>query len=82
MRAKDEVKIEFDVRLTGDGALVLCHDSRLERTTTGHGRVSAHTLAVIRGCDAGGWFAPNFAGEAAPSLEEALLLARYQDASR
>jgi glycerophosphoryl diester phosphodiesterase len=67
--------VEFDVRLTGDGALVLCHDSRLERTTTGHGRVSADTLAVIRGFDAGGWFAPNFAGEAVPSLEEALLLA-------
>jgi glycerophosphoryl diester phosphodiesterase len=67
--------VEFDVRLTADGALVLCHDSRLERTTTGRGRVSAQTLAAIRGCDAGGWFAPEFAGEAMPSLDEALLLA-------
>lgn len=67
--------VEFDVRLTADGALVLCHDSRLERTTTGHGRVSAQTLASIRRCDAGGWFAPEFAGEAVPSLDEALRLA-------
>jgi glycerophosphoryl diester phosphodiesterase len=67
--------VEFDVRLTGDGGLVLCHDARLERTTTGRGRVSAQTLAAIRCCDAGGWFAPEFAGEAVPSLDEALLLA-------
>ncbi|TMJ57189.1 MAG: glycerophosphodiester phosphodiesterase, partial [Alphaproteobacteria bacterium] len=67
--------VEFDVRLTGDGALVLCHDGRLERTSTGHGRVSAQTLAAIRRCDAGGWFAPEFAGEIVPSLDEALELA-------
>src|SRR5207245_7977846 len=55
--------VEFDVRLTGDGALVLCHDSRLDRTTTGRGRVAAQPLAAIRGCDAGSWFHPDFAGE-------------------
>src|SRR5260370_12288918 len=64
--------VEFDVRLTADGALVLCHDSRLERTTTGRGRLSAQTLASIRRCDAGGWFAPEVAGEAVPRLDEAL----------
>jgi glycerophosphoryl diester phosphodiesterase len=67
--------VEFDVRLTSDGALVLCHDGRLERTTTGHGRVSAQTLAAIRRRDAGSWFAPEFAGEIVPTLDEALLLA-------
>jgi glycerophosphoryl diester phosphodiesterase len=67
--------VEFDVRLTGDGALVLCHDGRLERTTTGRGRVSAHTLAAIRRTDAGSWFAPAFAGELVPTLDEALRLA-------
>src|SRR5207302_11253553 len=55
--------VEFDVRLTGDGALVLCHDARLDRTTDGHGRVAALSLAAIRGCDAGRWFHPAFAGE-------------------
>src|SRR5712692_4374691 len=43
--------VEFDVRLTGDGALVLCHDARLDRTTSGSGPVSAQTLAAIRDCD-------------------------------
>src|SRR5205823_5258846 len=55
--------VEFDVRLTGDGALVLCHDAALERTTSGSGRVSATSLAAIAKCDAGSWFDPSFAGE-------------------
>src|SRR5207249_5332732 len=55
--------VEFDVRLTGDGALVLCHDPRLDRTTSGSGLVSATSLAAIRECDAGSWFDPSFAGE-------------------
>jgi len=71
--------VEFDVRLTGDGALVLCHDSRLERTTTGRGRVAAQPLAAIRRCDAGSWFGPEFAGEGVPTLDEALTLAGELD---
>src|SRR5438105_7709345 len=71
--------VEFDVRLTGDGALVLCHDSRLDRTTTGRGRVAAQTLAAIRERDAGSWFHPDFAGEVVPTLEEALTLAGELD---
>lgn len=68
--------VEFDVRLTADGAPVLCHDARLDRTTDGSGLIAALPLAAIRGCDAGGWFAPEFAGERVPTLEEALLLCR------
>ena len=48
--------IELDVQVTRDGAVVVIHDYTLERTTTGTGPVSAHTLADIRRCDAGGWF--------------------------
>src|SRR5437016_8657258 len=66
--------VEFDVRVTGDGALVLCHDGRLERTTTGRGRISEQTAASIRRCDAGSWFAPEFVGEIVPTLDEALRL--------
>ena len=40
--------VEFDVRLTADGALVLCHDATLDRTTTGRGRVSALPLLSVR----------------------------------
>ena len=71
--------VEFDVRLTADGALVLCHDASLERTTDGSGVISALSLAAIRDCDAGSRFGPGFAGEPVPTLEEALLLASEID---
>lgn len=64
--------VEFDVKLTRDGVPILMHDERLERTTSGQGRVADHTLAAIRELDAGAWFAPAFAGEAVPTLAEAL----------
>jgi glycerophosphoryl diester phosphodiesterase len=67
--------VEFDVRLTGDGAPVLCHDPSLDRTTNGSGPVAAQTLAAIRRCDAGGWFAPAFVAEKMPTLDEAVALA-------
>ena len=67
------------MRLTGDGALVLCHDPRLDRTTNGSGLVSVKSLAAIRECDAGSWFDPSFAGERVPTLDEVLLLAAELD---
>ena len=67
--------VEFDARLTGDGALVLCHDPRLDRTTDGRGRIAELSLATVRDCDAGGRFGPEFAGERVPVLETALTLA-------
>jgi glycerophosphoryl diester phosphodiesterase len=70
---------EFDVHLTGDDALVVCHDDHLDRTTAGHGRISRLPLAAIRRFDAGSWFAPRFAGERVPTLDEALLLCRELD---
>src|ERR1700693_594514 len=56
-------RVVFDVRLTGDGALVLCHDPRLDRTTNGSGLISASSLAAIRELDAGSWFDPSFSRE-------------------
>ena len=67
--------VEFDVRLTADGALVLCHDATLDRTTDRTGKVAGHRLATIRACNAGSWFGPAFAGERVPTLQEALALA-------
>ena len=64
--------VEFDVRLTGDGALVVFHDETLERTTDGNGRVAETTLAAIRRLDAGSWFGKAFAGERVPAFEDAL----------
>jgi len=66
--------VEFDVKLTRDGAAVLIHDERLERTTDGRGEVARITLAELQKLDAGAWFNPSFAGERVPTLAEALAL--------
>lgn len=45
--------LECDVRLTRDGHLVCLHDSRLDRTSDGRGRVSVQTLADLERLDFG-----------------------------
>lgn len=40
--------VEIDIKRTSDGELVLCHDKTLNRTTSGKGKVSDHTLDEIR----------------------------------
>lgn len=44
--------VEFDVRSTADGELVVIHDATVDRTTNGTGKVSQMTLAEIRELDA------------------------------
>jgi glycerophosphoryl diester phosphodiesterase len=66
---------ELDVRTTSDGRLVLMHDARVDRTTTGSGAVREMTFDQIRALDAGAKFSLQFAGTKAPSFEEALALA-------
>jgi glycerophosphoryl diester phosphodiesterase len=61
--------IEFDVRLTADGHLVVHHDRRLGRTSNGRGEIAALPLKTVTSCDAGSWFSPAFRGETIPSLE-------------
>lgn len=64
--------VEMDVRMTADGEFVIMHDATVDRTTNGRGLVSRMTLAEIKALDAGSWFGPDFAGERAPTLREAL----------
>jgi glycerophosphoryl diester phosphodiesterase len=45
--------LEFDVRLTRDGEVVVFHDATVERTTGSRGEVSKLTLAELRRLDAG-----------------------------
>lgn len=66
--------IEFDVQLSRDGELVVLHDARLERTTTGRGLVREHDFSQLTRLDAGAWFAPEFAGERVLSLSDVVLL--------
>lgn len=68
--------IEVDVHLSQDGIPVVIHDHTLDRTTTGKGLVSHHTLADLRSLDAGSWFDPAFAGQRIPTLGEVLAWAQ------
>ena len=45
--------IEFDVRLTGDGRVVVIHDPTVDRTTSGTGAVSDMRLTELQSLDAG-----------------------------
>jgi len=64
--------VEVDVRRTRDGALVLMHDSTVDRTTNGRGKVEALSLAEIRALDAGAKRGAAWAGEKVPTFDEAL----------
>jgi glycerophosphoryl diester phosphodiesterase len=65
--------IELDLRVTGDGQLVVIHDKTLDRTTDCTGPVAERALAEIRACDAGN-------GERVPTFAEVVALVRDQHA--
>ena len=64
--------IEFDVRMTRDGDLVVHHDRRLGRTSDGRGRIRALSSGDVRAADAGSWYARRFRGERIPLLDDVL----------
>ncbi len=69
---------EFDVQRTKDGQLVCIHDSTVDRTTNGTGRVANLTLEEVRHLDAGSWFDDKFAHEQVPTVNEVFqLIAEY-----
>ncbi|WP_267488054.1 glycerophosphodiester phosphodiesterase family protein, partial [Streptomyces sp. DH12] len=45
--------IELDLHLSKDGALVVMHDARVDRTTDGTGAIADKTLDELRALDAG-----------------------------
>lgn len=59
---------EFDVKLSGDGTLVLMHDALVDRTTAGTGRVASMSMADLARLDAGSWHSSRYAGEGVPTL--------------
>ncbi len=60
--------VEFDVKLSADGELILLHDDSLGRTTDGRGPVKAMVWAELSRLDAGSWHSQRFAGEPVPRL--------------
>jgi glycerophosphoryl diester phosphodiesterase len=75
--------IEFDLRVSRDGEIVIIHDPTVDRTTDGTGTVSSMSLAELKGLDAGARFTPDggrtfpFRGQGLtiPTFDE--MLARY-----
>ncbi|MCA0988442.1 glycerophosphodiester phosphodiesterase [Guptibacillus algicola] len=63
---------ELDVQLSKDGEVVVIHDTSVDRTTNGTGKVKEHTLEELRSLDAGSWFDESFTGERIPTLGEVL----------
>ncbi len=62
--------VELDAKLTSDGQVIVIHDTTVDRTTNGKGRIQSHSLESIRQLDAGTWFNEKFSGEKVPLLEE------------
>lgn len=62
--------IELDAKLTVDGQIVVFHDTTVDRTTDGTGRLAQKTFAELRSLDAGSSFRDQFRGTRIPSLEE------------
>lgn len=73
-KARGAKWVEFDLRLARDGTVVVIHDAKLERTTSGHGRVGAHGWDYLAALDAGRWFDPRFAGARLLRLEDMIAL--------
>lgn len=69
-------RIEMDLAITSDDHIVLMHDTSVNRTTDGSGRVESHSLEEIQQLDAGSWHSEQFAGEHVPSLREVIELVR------
>ncbi|MFO0873523.1 MAG: glycerophosphodiester phosphodiesterase family protein [Phycisphaerales bacterium] len=65
-------RVEVDVMRSGDGAVVLMHDTDLRRLANDPRRIADMTLAQLRTVDVGAWFGEAFAGERIPTLDEAL----------
>lgn len=61
--------VECDVRLTADGVLVLVHDRRIDRTSSGRGTVAAKPLAELSKHDFSGG-AGKWLDFEAPTLDE------------
>ena len=69
--------LEMDLRQSSDGALIVLHDRRVDRTTNGQGTADSLSLAQLKQLDAGYHFSPDGRtfpwrgqGVAIPTLDE------------
>jgi glycerophosphoryl diester phosphodiesterase len=62
--------IEFDVKLSADGQVIVIHDQSVDRTTDGTGDVKHLSLAALKELNAARRFDGQFPGERIPTLDE------------
>lgn len=68
--------VETDVSFTSDNVAVLLHDSSIDRTSNGHGKISQLTFEQVRQYDFGSWKGPEYAGTKIPTFEEFIALCK------
>jgi glycerophosphoryl diester phosphodiesterase len=64
--------VEIDVQETADGEVVVIHDSDLMKIGGTNLKIWDATYEQLQGIDVGSWFAPEFANERVPKLEQVL----------
>lgn len=69
--------VEFDVRVTRDGVLVLLHDATLDRTTDASGLLARRSYAELSGVDAGASFTKD--GRVYPWRGRGVAIPRFDD---
>ena len=69
--------IEFDLRVTRDGVVVVNHDPTIDRTTNGTGTIAAMTLAELRELDAGARFTVD--GKAFPHRGQGISILTFEE---
>lgn len=67
---------ETDVHLTKDGVPVICHNTTIDATSDGSGRIAAMTLEELKMRDFGLYFGREFINTKIPTLDEFLELAQ------
>ena len=64
--------IEFDVQLTGDDQVVVCHDTVLDRYGHASVKIAETSLSVLKQLDIGSWLSGTFADQRLLTLDELL----------
>lgn len=62
--------VECDVSFTSDGVPVLLHDSTIDRTSNGAGKISMLTYDQLLQYDFGSWFSADYAGTIIPTFKQ------------
>ena len=66
--------VEIDLQLTKDNEVVVIHDEKIDRTSSGLGFVKDMTLKELQTYDIGSYFDPKFKSERIMTLKDALKL--------